>query len=293
MGMLIRFLQNRNLKKRLEAVDWNQFAVLNFSDYENQSCESDFIFQLRRLNTGVPGLNFPGEPAWRFKENLFKFKIVRRKISITDFYGSNGGKSGNYRSLKEYSKKLLILDNEELFQNRTIKFQTDADFETNISRLENHFDDKPLKAYFFPWSNRYYLLNEDCSHTIGAIYRQCTEQRREYEVDCELHIWEIDRRELSSLQQKYFIYLATQKANELLSTIYYQTKGHDWFYSMNISHTDVCLNFIDRNDQLLGALESFVKYTNMIERPFMELDEAFKEVTGEYQNQMRSSINKY
>ena len=293
MDMLIRFLQNRTLKKRLEAIDWNQFGALNFSDYENQSCESDFIFQLRRLNTGIHGMNFPGEPAWRFNKNLFKFKTVLRKISITDFYGSNGGKSGNSKSLKEYSKKLMILDDQELFRNRSIKFQTDADFETNISRLENRFDDELLTAHFFPWSNRYYLSNVDCSHTIGAIYRQCREQRRAYEVDCELRIWEIDQRELGSLQQKYFIYLATLKANELLSKIYYQTKGHKWFHSMNIGQTDVRLNFIDRNDRLLGGLESFVKYTNMIERPFMELDEAFKEVIRKYQNQRRSSINKY
>lgn len=273
--MLTKWWQSRAFSKALMKLNWCGLEMPPISNYENQIYSSDFIFQLSRLHTGLPGRYVSG-PEARFMKIFVKRETVRREIPINDFFGSNNGKSHLAKSLNEFSQNLVILDDDQLYGMKSIRFQTDADFTSNVQRLEQRFKNHPLAAHYFPWSDRYYLDNIDCSHTLGAIYRQCREQSRAYAIICELTTWKLDPKPLEELQAEYSICLATALAQEWLSNIYYRSGGHSHYYGLNIGQTGLKLIFMKRHDRLLKGFRMFFKYYGGACKVFVPIEDLIK-----------------
>lgn len=44
-------------------------------------------------------------------------------------------------------------------------------------------DDGEFRVYHRTWDDRYFLMNIDGAHHIAAIYRQCIEQKRDFQIE--------------------------------------------------------------------------------------------------------------
>ncbi len=133
-----------------------------------------------------------------------KKETAAARIPITDFYGSNSGKSDTKESLDAFASSLKEYPRDSNSY-ITLYFETDEDFVTNITSIETRYKD-PYPAYQFEWNGNKYLGNEDQSHHIAAVYRQCKNQNRNYEICCNIKYYSVNASELKSLSNKYSIY---------------------------------------------------------------------------------------
>lgn len=134
-------------------------------------------------------------------------EIKNSKINILDIYGSFSGKSKPSKNLSSFSSTLEICCKKihKKFSGRTIYFQDLEDFTTNISILEKRFD--KIDVFHFTWNNRYFICNSDCSHTIGAIYRQAKEQKLLYQLKCNIKKYEIKSDIYDLLKKEWVCYI--------------------------------------------------------------------------------------
>jgi hypothetical protein len=169
--MLFRFFKKRALLKDLRAIDLEEFSPIYPKDYETQRYETDFLFGLTKLCRSQWLLPYmASDPRKLFKQLLFVSQKELCQIPIVSFFGSNNGKSFQSKSLAEFSKKLLVLDEDSIYKN-PLKFQEEEDFVRNVKSFEDEFKNNPVDAYYFSWSDRLYLANIDRAHTTAAIYR--------------------------------------------------------------------------------------------------------------------------
>lgn len=249
---MLSWLRKKRISNFAKNIDWLNNLPLDYRQYENQEFNSDFIYQLSRLNAGNLSnsfhWHFSGDPRHKFNHTLLRvIKTKMEEIPILDFFGSFSGKSRTSKSLAQYAQALLILDSNQEFCRNPIRFQTSEDFEINIKNLENRFSKDGISASYFPWSNRYYLINDDRSHTIGAIYRQCLDQNRIYKVKCQLSEWAINKTELQSLLDEFVIFLAAEHINQILFDLYLKTGER--YLTAFVGQTNIKIGFLKKSNK--------------------------------------------
>ena len=159
------------------SVSWNRFAVH------------------RRLREAFAQLVYQEPPT------------MPRSIPITRIDGLWGsktteGRNGEpLRSLAHLSETLYVPGELEHYR-PDITFSTDEDFDRNTSSLLARFKES-FKIDHHAWSDRYYVINEDGSHRMAAIYRQCIEQQRKFVMPCAVTTWRLSPQITQLLTRDY------------------------------------------------------------------------------------------
>lgn len=164
---------------------------------------SEFREPLPTLPSGDQ--EFSSDPLWQiahFTEDWWRCgeispvlkRVVRETLHLKDvrlpilaFFGSCGGKSGPSFSLEEFAFTKLHEPESEW----SIGFETNEHWAQNIASYEARFASRWPNAFYFRWSQRLYLGNDDQSHHFAAIYRQAKTQNRSWHVPCNLRIFEL------------------------------------------------------------------------------------------------------
>lgn len=147
-------------------------------------------------------------------EKLFK-GIVNREYDnriigiMTDILSIDGISCSQspvekFANLDEFSLSLKK-DAKKLFSNENaIEFFTNNDFENNCNfiKKEQH---KLHNIVVQVWNNKKYISNDNCSHHLAAIYRQCKEQGRVYQLSLDIIPESINLEQLKRLINKYYL----------------------------------------------------------------------------------------
>lgn len=130
------------------------------------------------------------------------------RLPITSFFGACGGKSGGRSSLKEYALLTIQPKDDRYFY---IGSETESDWIENIRSYEQRFHFRWPSAHHFCWSNKLYLVNGDQSHHVGAIYRQCIKQNREWHAPCHLSVFDVTDRTFNNYENGELYFFSNAK----------------------------------------------------------------------------------
>lgn len=243
--------------------------------FETQEYRSDFIYRLTSLQLGdLSFMSLPDFHPGRQLQNIIISSPPKTVIiPITSFFGCQAGKSGVYPSLKTFADSLYIInENDSRHFRRRIKFQSIEDFRENIEVFERRFSDHPVSAHYFSWSNKYYLSACDCSHTIAAIYRQCIEQGRNYEISCELREWFIDREKLKAFNNEYLLLSMPPALLDRIIEVFCRQKVD--YSAAAIPHTKIKTLFVSRSETgAIKTLRNFAKQNFLTQNSIINLSE--------------------
>jgi hypothetical protein len=125
-------------------------------------------------------------------------------FSILNLHGITASKSSGYRSLRDFANSLRAYKERYL----TLKFETDDDFDKNTSFIKSRWgEDKIFDLYHFEWNNKYFLVQEDGSHHLAAIYRQCLEQDKDYKLRCRVIQYKLNSVAVNKLTDDYDLFI--------------------------------------------------------------------------------------
>ena len=254
--MIKNYLNIYVFKKIIAKFDLKQLPDLLKS---NQKYNSDFVWYLYSINNQCRSKPF-------FKESvLLESEAQIKKIPITSLYGCNPGKSLPRENLLEFAFSLEKFPRNSDFY--PLYFETENDFSLNCKSINERYE-KPYTVYEFIWNNRKFLINSDQSHHIAAVYRQCIEQRRNYEISCALMKFSINPSLLNKSKRQYELFVVNVVNKDMFMVKLYEYRNT--FDFAEISHCEVSLLLVKvRRDSphatsIIKVFNSFVNTGKVI-----------------------------
>lgn len=141
------------------------------------------------------------------------------EFPILSLDGLTASKS-SYRSLEEFACG-LFLPNEYNDSARLISFETDEDFKTNIKYFESNLGRDRL-IYHRGWDGKYFILNTGGSHHLAAVYRQCKDQGRRYNIKCRIEEHTLNHKNCCLVLDKYYPLIVGDSCKNRLSSILHE-----------------------------------------------------------------------
>lgn len=187
-------------------------------------------------------------------------------LSIDGIYNSKTDLS-KYASLHEFSL-FLSEDGRRKFRNQNaIEFCTEDDLKKNCAFVEEDIPNKIKYVKVQNWNGKKYIANDNGSHHLAAIYRQCREQDRTYQLSLDITYESIDSDLLRHLLQEYYLVFSHVDNLYKLVDLYPREYSNMYEYDLNIQ------NRKKGPSQILPLKKKF---------PFNEL---VVDLLGSYQNQ--------
>ena len=136
----------------------------------------------------------------------FNKRVRGRMTDILSIDGISCSRSPieKFANLDEFASSLRT-DAKKLFNNKTaIEFLTDQDFEDNCNFVKRDCH-KLHSIVVQAWNNKKYILNDNCSHHLAAIYRQCKEKGKTYQLCLDIVPETVNLEQLNQLLDKYYL----------------------------------------------------------------------------------------
>lgn len=203
-----------------------------------------------------------------------------RPLSVTRIDGLNSSKttshprrSGNphLQDMRDFASCLvtpgeadwdLYVDH---YKGSTIRFQTDEDMARNIEHLEQRKRDKPHDVFYRAWEDRHYFMGADGTHHLAAIYRQCTEQDRDYELSARITTERLNEDVVAQVNRSYLALLATHSDLWPLHELFRKCSVH--YEHVFLKQLPVGVTFLSLRDaRRTGVLD--VLHDNYVDSPF-------------------------
>ena len=172
---MIRYIQNAEFKDY--PLSWKQYSCAYGQELINYLQQTEYVFRDVLQRSEESGL-------------IDILSIDGISLSKTDL--------NNYDSIHSFSL-FLSVDNAESY----IKFQTNEDFIYNCSWIEGNKKIKTVRTQ--KWNGRKYIINDDGSHHLAAVYRQCREQGRTYQLPLKSEYVCINTEFLRTLLTEYYL----------------------------------------------------------------------------------------
>ena len=248
--MLLNIFYTPFLHKELNKLDLTPTCNLSFT---SQLFEDDPIWQLWNLANNHKKIH-----SARFRKIVFKTtNEIVTEVPITNIFGSNNGKSSPAESLYEFSMSLKVLKKKNNHGYPSpIYFESDQDFQNNINSVENRFK-QPINAMYFSWSDRLYLANQDQSHHIAAIYRQCIEQGRMYKIKCLQESYNINISNLRAFNEQYFTFWTNNLNLDKIYSVMSRFQSELSYENLNLRQNGIAVFFVKNNQYLSKKIYKF------------------------------------
>jgi hypothetical protein len=138
------------------------------------------------------------------------------EMSVFSLDGLTCSKTGGYKSLEEFAFGLYLPH--EYHDPNPIRFETDADFLSNIAHFESRFKHDGF-VYHRAWDGKYFVANSDGAHHLAALYRQCKEQDRQYMIRCRIQEHTLDVHSCRLILKKYYPLIIYDESKYRLSIV--------------------------------------------------------------------------
>lgn len=145
-------------------------------------------------------------PEWQgLSEQLGKVVLeteYKRNLSLSAIHGVQSSQCDDELSdILAYAEKECA----------DIPHETVEDFDNNI---HNAFpdDQRPFHVSYREWDGRYYLMNKEEPRYFGALRLQCKAKKRDFNLNCVIHVESIQGRSLDRIRASYWMLLMKREA---------------------------------------------------------------------------------
>jgi hypothetical protein len=206
-------------KYLLDNIDLGEFLKIDISDLEEESFlwGRELIFNLSNCLFRERRMYEYNQRTKSFYKAIDELIVEDQDQDIIDFSilklnGVGGSKSDGYKNMYEFA---YSLDINPKYISYPIKFQTKQDCIKNIKEVDEEYI-----LIHQHWNNRFYLINRDHSHHLAAIYRQCSEQNRDFLLKCKIRNCKINQNSIKFITNNYYSFCYRNESRyEELSTL--------------------------------------------------------------------------
>lgn len=217
-------------------------------------------------------------------KGIAKIDFANEEKAITDILSVDGvsnSQSSNFKDMHEFAFSLNRDAKKLNPDSNYIAFTTDNDYEDNCAFIKNE-QHKLHNIKIQTWNNRKYIIIDNCSHHLAAIYRQCKEQERTYQLDLPIVYERINLEKLQQLLDTYYFIFSDIGNINLIDDKYQEIfdqearQMHEYFRYGKPSHLLPLKKEHDFNKFLVKLLKghpgNFLVLNDEIERLYLQND---------------------
>jgi hypothetical protein len=135
-------------------------------------------------------------------------------------------------------------------------------FNKNIKHLKNSYlfkNDRPTPVTYTSWNKKYYIILDNGSHHLAALYKQCMVENIKFEFDAKVYIEELDKNAIEIFTNKWHSFIVNRKTASSILRLFEKSEIRCYFVlndclRKNPKNQDSYI-YIERNnisDQIIG-----------------------------------------